>query len=183
MTNSTLTHIEHAQFGLAGLFLPGTCTGRLAVVFPVFSIPFADTSQALITITCLLPRRDIRVDATQRKYEQVLYPVGWCHIFIAQSCKQINYVEQAESEKGLRLLRNWAHTCRMQNWITILVYHEAHPENILISAKQLKTTPKQSLNCILKYEFVIYLPTIHSALLLYASCTPLDKLEFLIIHL
>lgn len=36
-----MTHIEHAQFGFAGPFLPGTCASRLAVMFPGFYVPFA----------------------------------------------------------------------------------------------------------------------------------------------
>lgn len=62
-----MTHIEHAQFWFAGLFLTGTCAGRLAVVFPGFSVPLPSTSQAVIAIACFLTRCHIRVETIKKK--------------------------------------------------------------------------------------------------------------------
>lgn len=64
-----MTHIEHAQFGFAGLFLPGTCAGRLAVVFPGFSVPLPSTGQAVIAVTCFLTGSHIRVETIKGKVE------------------------------------------------------------------------------------------------------------------
>lgn len=64
-----MTHIEHAQLGFAGPLLPRTCAGRFAVVFPGFSIPFPSTSQAVIAVTCFLPRCHIRVETTTEKIQ------------------------------------------------------------------------------------------------------------------
>lgn len=58
-----LPHIEHAQFGLAGLLLAGACTGGLAVVFPWFPISFASTGGALVAVAHLFPRCRVRVHA------------------------------------------------------------------------------------------------------------------------
>lgn len=84
-----MTHIEHAEFGFAGLFLPRTCTGRLAVVFPGFSVALPHTSQAVIAITCFLTRGHVRVKTAKEKLKTFDQVGDTCssHGVITKSCK------------------------------------------------------------------------------------------------
>lgn len=76
-TNVTMTHIEHAQFRFAGLFLPGTCAGRLAVMLPRFPISLSHTSKAFITITCFLTRWHIRLETKTKKNISRQFSNSW----------------------------------------------------------------------------------------------------------
>lgn len=53
------SYVEHAQLGLAGLLLAGTCARRLAMVLPGFSIDLPATRQAFIAVARLFARRHI----------------------------------------------------------------------------------------------------------------------------
>lgn len=62
-----MTHIEHAKFGFAGLFLAGTRTGRFAVVFPGFSVTLPPAGQAVVAVACFLSGRHVRVETMKKK--------------------------------------------------------------------------------------------------------------------
>lgn len=89
-----MAHIEHAQSGLAGLLLSGTCAGRLAVVFPGFSVPLPPTSQAVIAITCFLTRCHIRVETIKEKSIKHLKVKNRV---IKKTCKRLKVSEKSDT--------------------------------------------------------------------------------------